>query len=172
MRLIALLLAVFPAIVLADKEPESIAIVQIFVTPDCPIANSYAPEIGRLFEEYTSKKVEFLLVYPEGSLTKEDLEKHSEEYGLEMESIIDHTHTFVSNAGATTTPEVAIFDESGALVYRGLIDNLYSDFGDRRRTASEHYVRDVLNAMITGESIVFTETKPIGCLIEPLPEKD
>ena len=172
MRFLVLLLALIPPLALADKEKEPISVVQFFVATDCPIANSYAPEFGRIFKEYTTKDIKFQLVYPEASLTDSDTRKHTEEYGLEIEPVIDRTHALVTAAGATTTPEVAIFDGSGTLVYRGLINNLYTDYGDRRRQASEHYVRDVLDALIAGKSVTFSETKAIGCLIEPLPEKD
>lgn len=164
MRFFTILLAFFSVTLSADEVAE----VLIFVSPDCPIANSYAPEFGRLKKEYTSKEIAFQLVYPEASLTQEEVEKHLEEYTIDLEHSIDREHTLVEKAGATTTPEAAVFDKNGELVYRGRIDNLYSDFGDRRRTATKHYLRDVLDSLAAGKEIDFSETEPIGCLIEPL----
>src|SRR5262245_36568843 len=36
----------------------------IFVRTDCPISNSYAPEIKRLHERFASRGVSFWVVYP------------------------------------------------------------------------------------------------------------
>lgn len=151
-------------------EKEKVASVQIFTSPDCPIANSYAPELKRLSETYRAKGVSFHLVYPEATLTEDDVQNHRKEYGLEIEASIDRSHDLVRSAGVTTTPEAAVFDAKGNLVYRGRIDNLYSDYGDRRRQATEHYLRDVLDSLVAGEAVTFSETEPIGCLIEPLPK--
>ena len=165
-----ILFLVFAATSLFAEEPEKIAKVQVFTSPDCPIANSYAPELKRLSDSFEAKGISFHLVYPEVTLSDEEVEQHLEEYGLEIEASIDRSHTLVQIAGATTTPEAVVFDAKGELVYRGRIDNLYSDYGDRKRQASEHYLRDVLDALVAGKEITFTETEPIGCLIEPLPK--
>ncbi len=150
------------------EESAKVAEVQIFTSPDCPIANSYAPELKRLSKAYSPDQVTFHLIYPEVTLSEEEVEEHLSEYGLEIEARIDRTHALVRSAGVTTTPEVAVFDAGGDLVYRGLIDNLYSDYGDRKRAATEHYLREVLDSLVAGKTIAFSETEPIGCLIEPL----
>jgi len=141
----------------------------IFVATDCPIANSYAPELNRLRDEYSSKRIEFLLVYPDPALTVEEVEKHVTEYGLTLPTKIDLDHTLVKKAGVTTTPEVAVFDAKDNLLYRGRIDNLYAAYGLRRRTVTERYLRDALDATLRGERPALSETKPIGCLIELIP---
>lgn len=164
MKFFAFLLTFFTITASADE----VAKVLLFVTPDCPIVNSYAPEFTRLKEEYSPKKVAFQLVYPEASLTEERVKEHLKEYGLDLRYVIDREHSLVEKAHATTTPEAAVFNSNGELVYRGRIDNLYSDYGDRRRTATKQYLRDVIDKLLAGETIAFSETEPIGCLIEPL----
>ena len=47
------------------------AAVLLFITHDCPIANSYAPEIKRLCADYQPKSVAFYIVYVDPSLTAE-----------------------------------------------------------------------------------------------------
>lgn len=140
--------------------------VMIFVATDCPIANSYAPELNRLHVDYGGKKIEFLLVYPEPDRTEDEVKKHVAEYALTLPTTIDRDHALVKKASVTTTPEVAVFDASDAVVYRGRIDNLYSDFGERRRTVTEPYLRDALDAILRGEKPALATTAAIGCLIE------
>lgn len=154
-----------------DKEKPKIAEVEIFVSVDCPIANGYLPLLNRMHEEYESQGVRFLLVYPEVGLTKEELESHRQEYGIKIEETTDPLHVHVQRAGSTVTPEAVVYDKDGKRAYRGQIDNLYTDFGDRRKVATIHYLKDVLDALIQGGKVPHADTKPVGCFIEPLESK-
>jgi hypothetical protein len=154
---------------LARAEDRILATVEFFISTDCPVANSYAPEIRRIHEEYQSKGVTCRLIYPDPTLTAAEIETHLAEYELAMPYVIDTDHTLVKLAGATTTPEVAVFDGKGELVYLGCIDNLYSQPGDRRREATESWLRNALEALLQGKKPAIDRTEAIGCLIESLP---
>ncbi len=151
----------------ADDERPEIR-VDFFVAVDCPIANSYAPEINRLHEVFSHRGVRFRLVYPEATLKDREVKRHRKEYALRPEGVIDRDHSLVERAGATITPEVAVFDPKGELRYRGKIDNLYSAYGDKRRVATEKYLEDTLRRLLAGEDVAFREVEAIGCVIEPL----
>ena len=56
------------------------AIVLIFVSTDCPIANRYAPEIERLYETYAVKQVAFWLVYADAHESVEKIRTHLHDY--------------------------------------------------------------------------------------------
>ena len=159
------LTAFFPS---ANAEEKSVAEVWFFVATDCPIANHYAPEINRIFTEYSEQGIAFSLIYPDATLTAKQIEAHRQEYALKVDGRVDREHAFVQKAGVTTTPEVAVFNREGALIYRGMIDDLYSEFGDRRRVASKRYLREVLDQYLAGKPVQFTETDPVGCLIESI----
>ena len=160
----------FSILLTANGVPREItAVVWIFTAVDCPVANGYAPELNRLRNDYEGLCIEFTLVYTEPSLSQSAIGAHLKDYSLYFSYNHDGDHTFVKKAGVTTTPEVAVFDADDQLVYRGKIDNRYSEFGDRRNTATETYLRDVLERVLSGEDIDFHETEPIGCFIEPLP---
>ena len=152
----------------ADNEEKPKVEVLFFVATDCPIANHYAPEISRIWAEFNDQGVEFSLIYPNTKLTDKQVADHRREYGLKISGIIDHDHTFVKKAGATTTPEVAVFNSDGKLVYRGMIDDLYTELGDRRRVASKRYLRDVLPLCLKNKAVLFSETAAVGCLIESI----
>ncbi len=152
----------------AVSAPPKIAEVVLFVATDCPIANSYVPEINRLHEEYSAKGISFLLVYPDPTISQEEIAVHRKEFSLLPPGIPDPEHQQVDRCGATITPEVAVLAESGELLYRGRIDNWYNDYGDRQRAASKKDLRDVLESIAAGESVAYTESAAIGCFIEPL----
>ena len=61
------------------------------------------------------------------------------------------------------TPEVFI-EHNGNLVYRGMIDNSYQSLG-QWTSPSENYLTDILNQIVTGTEIIYTETEAVGCLI-------
>ena len=165
--LLTLSIALLASSPYADEKPP-LATVDIFVSIDCPIANAYSPTLRRLYQEYTKHEIQFHLVYPEPTLTEAEIRKHRETYELPIPSIHDSKHLHVKKARATTTPEVAVYDNSGSLVYRGKIDNLFTDLGDRRQVASEHYLKDTLDKLLRGETLTFTSTEPVGCFIEDL----
>lgn len=169
---LALSLATAPVTEASDSESPAapVATVWIFTAVDCPIANAYAPEFNRLHEEYGSRGISLTLVYPEAPLREAEITAHLGDFALTLPFQHDHEHEIVKKCGVTTTPEVAIFDTRDVLVYRGKIDNLFSDFGSRRNTATETYLRDVLDQLLNGETVAFHETEPIGCYIENLPE--
>src|SRR4051812_8349400 len=58
---------------------ETRACVFLFVSTDCPISNSYAPEFRRLASEFQAKGIEFRLIYPNGDESADDVRKHLRE---------------------------------------------------------------------------------------------
>src|SRR5437667_12273682 len=62
-------------------QPDGKASVLFFVTSDCPISNSYAPEIQRICSAYGSKRVSCNLVYVDPDLTLTDVKKHVKDFG-------------------------------------------------------------------------------------------
>jgi len=162
--------ALFLAGSLPGGDVSTVAEVWIFTAVDCPIANGYAPEMTRLRDDYDAKQVKFVLVYSEPSVTAEEIRAHRSDYALTLPAVHDPLHRRVRKAGATTTPEVAVFNRDDQLVYRGRIDDRYTEFGDRRSQPTETYLRDVLDRLVSGEEIEFHSTEPIGCFIEALSE--
>ncbi len=168
--LLALLstLAAFPA--LADQDPLTSAkgkkaVVLFFITNDCPICNAYAPEIQRICTRYVPKKVAFYLIYADPDLTRADAKKHAQEYGYTFPLLLDRSHRWVRQTGATVTPEAAVLAPNGRLLYRGRIDDLYVDYGKRRCTATRHDLCLALDAIVQGKPIPHLFTKAIGCYI-------
>src|SRR5690349_2439903 len=54
-----------------------VATVLLFVAPDCPISNAYAPEIGRLVDEYGPRGVAFFAVYADPRVSEDDVRQHT-----------------------------------------------------------------------------------------------
>lgn len=141
------------------------AVVLLFIAHDCPISNSYAPEIKRLCAHYTPEKIAFYLVYSEQDLSLTAAKQHAHDYGYTCPLVLDPKHRLVRKAGATVTPEAAVFTPDGRLLYRGRIDDLYYGYGQRRYAVTEHDLRDALDAALSGKPVPKPRTQAIGCFI-------
>jgi peroxiredoxin len=162
------------AIVLKDLNGKSVrplnargrrATVLLFIAHDCPISNTYAPEMARIYQSYSKKKIAIYLIYVDPGMKAETARKHVRDYRLPMRALLDPAHKAVKLAGATVTPEAVVFGADGRLVYRGRIDDLYLDFGKRRYETTKHDLREVLNAIVEGKKPPLRTTNAVGCFI-------
>jgi hypothetical protein len=153
-------------------KPEGKASVLFFITNDCPISNSYAPEVQRICAEYSPKNVACSLIYVDPSLTAADVRKHLTEFRYSgISAFLDPTHKLARAAGATVTPEAAVIGPAGQVLYRGRIDNVYAGLGKRRPEATEHDLRNAIEETLSGKPVSTPVTKAVGCYIPPAGSK-
>lgn len=141
------------------------ATVLLFVNTDCPISNRYAPELSRLHDEFTRQGVRFRLVYPDASQTMAQVEAHARAYGLAMPILRDPDDQLVRRAKTVVTPEAAVFDAAGRLVYHGRIDDRFVDFGVQRQTPTRRDLQDALSAVVQGRPVRHASAPAIGCFV-------
>jgi hypothetical protein len=84
--------------------------VLFFITTDCPIANSYLPEINRIVADYAPRKIAFYAVYTDPAISIPAIRRHAHDFGLGIPLIPDTKHDLVHRVGATVTPEVAVLN--------------------------------------------------------------
>jgi len=149
-------------------DAEKRATVALFTRTDCPISNRYVPEIQRIHELYAERGVAFWLVYPDPDVDDDAIRAHIEEYGYPMSALKDPDHRLVDHVGATITPEVALFDADGKLVYLGRIDDRYVDFGKARPEPTRRDLALALEAVLAGRVVEHDRTRAIGCFIGDL----
>jgi len=141
------------------------ALVFLFVSTDCPISNRYAPQIKRLHEHFAARGVRFQLVYPNASTSAAAAHRHLQEYGYSFGALRDPQHVLVKRAGATVTPEAAVFSPEGRLLYRGRIDDRFPKLGTERAAATQADLENALNAILEGRLVAPRFTQPVGCYI-------
>jgi hypothetical protein len=142
------------------------AVVFLFLLRDCPVSNVYAPELTRIHREYSGKGVSLYLVHPDRDTDAKAAKAHAIEYKLTATLVLDHDRKLTRLAGAEVTPEAAVFDGKGLLVYRGRIDNLYADFGKKRAKPTRRDLRETLDALLAGKRLAKRTTKAVGCYID------
>ena len=85
------------------------ALVFIFVSNECPVANRYAPEIERLHKQYTSNQIAFFVVHADPSETPASIDKHTHDFGYTCQVLRDADQRLAHKAGVKVTPEAAVF---------------------------------------------------------------
>jgi hypothetical protein len=140
------------------------ASVLFFYGHDCPISNGYAPEINRICASYTN--FAFYIVQVDPDLTRAAAREHARQYDLRAPVLLDPQHRLVKFAKATVTVEAVVVGKNRQILYRGRIDNLYAGPGKKRAAATQHDLRDALDAIVAGHPVKQKETKAIGCVIQ------
>ena len=141
------------------------AVLLFFVTTDCPIGNSYVPEMNRIRESYGPRGVAVYAVQADTTVPPADVERYAKDFGYTFPLLIDPRQVLVQLAGATITPQAAVLSPDGKVHYLGRIDNRVADFGKQRPQATEHDLRDALDAILAGKAVAHPATKSIGCAI-------
>jgi hypothetical protein len=153
-----------------DRQPLRVdagkANVLFFVSGECPISNAFAREIARICADYKSKGVACDLVYVDPDISDDQARKHAQEYGHgDYPRIVDRQHALVKAAGVTITPEAAVFNREGKVVYRGRIDDSFSALGQPRRPVKDADLRNALDSVVAGAPVKKPETNALGCYI-------
>ncbi len=138
-----------------------------FVRTDCPISNRYAPAIQKLLERFRGK-ADFWLVYPDAGETAARIRTHDEEFHLTIPALRDIHRELVKRSHATITPESAVFDSNGRLIYHGRIDNWYEDFGRSRSAPTTHELEDAIRNTLNGNRTIPDHADAVGCYISDL----
>lgn len=150
---------------LADREHE--LVVLVFVTPDCPVSNRYAPELSRIAASTPADRVAWWLVYPDPDVRPEAIDAHRSEYALAIPALRDPQHVLVARAHAKVTPEAAVFAD-GTLVYHGRIDDRVPEFGRAKPQPSVRDLQDALTAALAGKPPDHDTATAVGCPIGDL----
>ena len=148
----------------------------IFVTHECPIANRYAPEIGRIAKEHLDLVGPTVVVYADANALANDCATHFEQYYLASDStgdkahvasvtmVHDAEHEWVKRFDARAVP-TAVIACGKTVLYHGRIDDRNPRLGARRVQAGQHDLRDALAALRAG-TLTPTRTRVVGCSID------
>jgi thiol-disulfide isomerase/thioredoxin len=178
--------------ILRPFEPTGRVSVIFFVATDCPISNAYAPEIQRICREYGPKGAECSLMYEDvppvselrpgqagaggqadvetrGTPLDDEVRRHLSEYRYAgIPAAVDRTRAIATRAGASRTPQAVVVDRTGAIRYRGRIDNFYAALGVSRQQVTERDLRRTLDAIFAGRPVPVRETEAVGChIVDP-----
>jgi len=140
--------------------------VVVFTCNHCPYALAWHDRIAQAARDYADRGVRFLAInsndsvrYPRDSYAAMQARVGAEQWP--MPYLHDATQEVARAYGAQTTPDVFVLDSEGRLRYRGAPD---ADYDDPAQNAA--WLRDALDALLSGSEPSRAETKPVGCSIK------
>jgi peroxiredoxin len=141
------------------------AVVLFFLTTDCPLCNTYVPEMNRIAQAYGARGVAFYGVQGDATIADDEVRRHVKDYAYSFPYLFDPDERLATYTGATSTPEAAVLSPGGELLYLGRIDNRLEDFGKQRTQVTEFDLRNALDAILAGKAVPHARTKALGCAI-------
>jgi len=139
------------------------AVVFAFLGLECPVANAYSPQMQRLADRFREQDVAWIGVYSERSVTRDAALKHGDEYGLKFPRLLDTKQRLAAEAGVKRVPTFVVVAPSGAVLYRGRIDDRWSPDGRRRDVPRTQDLIDAVEAIVAGKTPLNAETPVFGC---------
>jgi hypothetical protein len=137
----------------------------LFARTDCPITNRYAPELQHIAAEFAKRDVQFWMVYPDPDETESGIAAHMARFQLPGKALRDPGHKLSRRAQATVSPQAAVFNQAGQLVYSGRIDDRYVDFGKTRPAPTTHDLEAAVTAVLAGKPVAQARTHAVGCYL-------
>ena len=145
---------------LADYK-DAKAVVLIFTCNQCPVAAGYARRIIELQNQYKGKGLQVIAVsvsqHEEDQLPK--MRQRATAQQLNFPYLWDGTQKTGRDYGASVTPHAFVIDADRKIVYMGKIDDSPLDPTDVKR----YFVRDAVEAALSGRESAVKETRAQGC---------
>lgn len=143
------------------------AVAVIFTCNHCPYVLAWEDRMINIGNEFKDRNVVFLLIcsndaekYPADSFEK--MKERTELKNYPFPYLHDESQKVASEFGAQRTPEIFLFDSEQKLVYHGAIDDNY----EKPDSVQNHYLKNAIKNILSGEPVTVSETPPIGCTIK------
>lgn len=143
------------------------ALVLVFISVDCPIANRAVPELRALAEELAPQGVRFVAVYANADETAADIRRHQAEFAPPGRAVRDPDGALVANFGVRVTPEAVAVARDGALIYQGRVNDQYAAPGVGRPAPTQHDLADALREFLRTGEARGRRTPAAGCAVRP-----
>ena len=125
--------------------------------------------MNRIAQAYAARGVRVFGVQSDLTASETDVSRHVAEYKYAFPILNDRRQLLVAHTGATVTPEAVLMTRTGALLYRGRIDNRIVTIGIRRPEATQFDLRSAIDATLAGHAPSVNRTTAIGCSIVRAP---
>ena len=147
------------------KEAEILIVV--FSCNHCPAAIGSEDRMTQLHEDYAPKGVAMVSInsnedqnHPDDSFEK--MKVRARDKGFPFPYVRDESQDAAKAYGALRTPHFYVFDGQRRLCYTGRMDDNPFDASK----ASQHDLRNALDAMLAGKKPPAEVTNPIGCNVK------
>ena len=146
---------------------EKAAVAIIFTCNHCPYAQAWEDRIVSIQKDCSDSGLQVLAInandankYPDDGFPQ--MQQRAEEQGFNFPYLQDESQEVAAAYGAERTPEVFLFDADRKLAYHGAVDDNYDD----PDAVQDAYLRDAVEAVLAGEEVHTSQTRPVGCSIK------
>lgn len=143
------------------------AIAVVFIGNKCPHVNAYLERLKQIQTDFSDQGFTIIGINandakqsPEDDF--EQMKIFAQEKSLNFPYLRDTTQDVVKSFHATNTPEVFLINQQWTIVYQGQIDDNFNNPSEVKNA----YLRDNIQALLTGENIKIPSTDPLGCEIK------
>ena len=134
-----------------------------FWSATCPFVIRYDDRLKEIASDYQGRDVVVLGVDSNSNETVKQIKKVAGKRKINYPILIDPGNQVADQFGAITTPHVFLIDQEGKLIYEGAVDDQgWSEDNPVRK----HYVREVIEANLSGKPVPYTETQSVGCTVK------
>ena len=155
------------------RRSEHVRGIALFVQGNgCPLVRKRVPDLKRLRDEYQPKGILFAMLNANPQDEREDLAEEAGEFDIDIPILKDSSQLVVQMLGVDRTAEMILIDSKSCnIVYRGPIDDRMS-YQTERPKAEHYYLKDAMNALLTGGEIEHARIEAPGCKISMLHPSD
>lgn len=139
--------------------------VYAFVAEECPVSIFMAASLKRVAENYAGN-AQFFLVFPMSTSDYTTAELFKKENGLTDFTIkVDKHQTLTKKLGASVTPEVIITGAGETVLYKGRINDAFTQPGKKKHSYSQDDLGNALAYVTNGQEMPKPWKPAVGCFI-------
>lgn len=142
-------------------------LVVVFSCNHCPYVQAYEDRLVAIQRDYAGRGAQVIAInsnddvhYPEDSF--EQMVARAKAKGFNFLYLRDASQATARAYGATHTPQLFVFDRARKLRYTGKIDDNWQN----PQAVTRRYLRDALDALLSGRDPAESQTHAIGCTIK------
>jgi peroxiredoxin len=147
-----------------DSAKDKKAVVVVFLGTECPINNAFIPRLLELNKTYEPQGVVFVAVNSNKHDSARRVAEHAKENAIFFPVLKDEGNAVADQFGALRTPEACLLDASGALRYRGRIDDQFG-VAFKRPAPTRRDLAEAIEEVLAGKQVSQPETEVSGCYI-------
>jgi len=137
-------------------------VVLVFLANHCPVVGQYEDRLIEFTKDYKDKGVRVVGISV--STMNQDKIPGIKDYMKDHKSnyvyAYDETQAVGRAYGATNTPQFFVLDKERKIRYTGAMDD-----NSTEAKATKNYVRDAVDALLSGKTPEVDETRAVGCTI-------
>lgn len=131
----------------------------------CPISRNALPALRDLRRRYAERGVAFLMINANPQDERAAIAAEAESFDIDFPILVDETQLVAESLEVDRTAEVLILDPArGRVVFRGPLDDRLG-YETQKPSASRHYAREALEALLAGDEPELTAIDSPGCIV-------